>query len=297
MFELSIVPSDLRQLTQAQLDVRQLGPARLPSPLTSGDARYDFGADRARVVASALASETPGLSFEKAGPRREIFFEPAQTRVGIVSCGGLCPGTNSVIRSAVLQLHHAYKVRDVLGFRFGFEGLSAAQGAAPISLTPALVSNIHLSGGSVLGFGRGAQSSAAMVQRLRELEVSALIVIGGDGTLRGAHALAEEAARAGYRLSVVGVPKIDPSYMIRSVPSNASDNRYCDLLASHAVHAALAGKTDLVIGHVNGNFVHVPLALVSTHKRRIAGDSELWYSVTSTTGQPALRAQAAKEVT
>ena len=439
MFELSILPPDLRHLTQTQLDVRQLGHARLPSPLTHSH----LGSDGARVLASVEAGEPLGLSFEKAGPRRELFFEPSQTRVGIVTCGGLCPGTNSVIRSAVLQLHHAYKVKEVLGFRFGFEGLSAAHGAAPISLTPELVSNIHLSGGSLLGFGRGAQSAAAMVQRLRELEVSALIVIGGDGTLRGGHAIAEEAARVGFNLSVVGVPKtvdndipfvdrafgfdtaveralealkaahveatsarrgigvvklmgreagficaqatlasldvnfclipevpfelegargllaslearlmrrehaliavaegcglalehaqaerdasgnlrfgsgaldigpplcerikhhferkqapvtlkyIDPSYMIRSVPPNASDNRYCELLASHAVHAALAGKTDLVIGHLNGSFVHVPLELVSAHKRRIAEDGELWFAVASTTGQPALRA-------
>jgi 6-phosphofructokinase 1 len=448
MFELSIVPHDLRQLTQAQLDVRQLGPARVPSPLTSGDAQQHFGSDLTRVLASAVVGEAPGLSFEKAGPRRELYFDPAQARVGIVTCGGLCPGTNSVIRSAVLQLHHAYKVKGVLGFRFGFEGLSATHGAPPISLTPELVSNIHQSGGSVLGFGRGSQSASAMLQRLRELEVAALIVIGGDGTLRGAHAIADEAARVGYSMSVVGVPKtvdndipfvdrafgfdtaveravealkaahveatsarrgvgvvklmgreagficaqatlasldvnyclipevpfelegehgllaslearlsrrehaliavaegcgltlehaqaerdasgnlrfgsgaldigpplcehikhyfarkqapvtlkyIDPSYMIRSVPANASDNRYCELLASHAVHAALAGKTDLVIGHLNGSFVHVPLALVSAHKRRVAEDGELWSSVTSTTGQPALKVAQAGE--
>jgi 6-phosphofructokinase 1 len=81
---------------------------------------------------------------------------------------------------------------------------------------------------------------------------------------------------------------IDPSYMIRSVPANASDNRYCDLLACHAVHAALSGKTDLVIGQLNGSFVHVPLALVSSHKQRVAAEGELWFSVTSTTGQPPL---------
>jgi 6-phosphofructokinase 1 len=440
MFEVSNVSAGSQVLTQAQLDVTQLGPARYRSPIAS--AEHVFVAEDARVLASVDGKEASDLTFEKAGPRREIYFDAPQTRVGIVSCGGLCPGTNSVIRSAVLQLHHAYRVKDVLGFRFGYEGLNAARGVEPMRLTPDLVSNIHLRGGSILGFGRGAQSPAAMLQRLRELEVSALLIIGGDGTLRGGHAIAEEAARIGYTLSVVGVPKtvdndipfvdrsfgfdsaveravdalqaahveatsarrgigvvklmgreagficaqaalasldvnyclipevpfelegpngllasleerlqlrehaliavaegcgltldppdaerdasgnlrfgsggldigpplcrriaayfaekhqpvtlkyIDPSYMIRSVPANASDNQYCDLLARHAVHAALSGKTDLVIGHLHGSFVHVPLALVAAHRKRVSPDGELWFSVTATTGQPSLR--------
>jgi 6-phosphofructokinase 1 len=407
----------------------------------------DFVPDEARVL---LALETqPGavvdqdFAFEKAGPRQRIFFDPERLRVGIVTCGGLCPGLNTVIRSLVLELYHLYGVREILGFRYGYEGLNAEQGLPPVSLTPDHVVNIHSWGGSVLGLGRGAQDVARMVSRLDELGVQILFTVGGDGTLAGAHAIAGEAERRGMTLAVVGVPKtidndipfvdqtfgfdtaveiaaralnaahteahsarngvglvklmgreagyiaahatlasmdvnfclipevkfavygagglfealearlatrghalvviaegcglalagpdaerdasgnlrfasgaldvgprlrdamiayfkqrnfpasvkyIDPSYMIRSVPANASDNRYCDLLARNAVHAAMAGKTDMVVGRWHGAYTHVPLGLVTSRKKRIDPDADLWLGVTSTTGQPLLAA-------
>ena len=85
------------------------------------------------------------------------------------------------------------------------------------------------------------------------------------------------------------VKYIDPSYMIRSVAANPSDNQFCDLLARNAVHAAMAGKTDVVIGRWNGYFIHVPLSLSTTRKKRVHANSELWMAVTTTTGQPPLR--------
>jgi 6-phosphofructokinase 1 len=408
-------------------------------------AAADFVPDDVRVLASVetrLGGQTDTeVSFEKAGPRREIYFDPAHMRAGIVTCGGLCPGINSVIRSLVLELHFSYGVRSILGFRFGYEGLSKDHGVEPMALSPAEVTNIHGAGGSSLGLGRGSQAVPQMVARLRELKVDVLFAIGGDGTLAGAHALAMEATRQGLALGVVGVPKtidndipfvdrtfgfdtavqvavqalaaahteatsarrgigvvklmgreagficahaalasldvnfclipeiafelngpgglleavearlnarghaliavaegcgirlahehverdasgnlrfasreldigprlyealtahfkarqlaatvkyIDPSYMIRSVAANASDNHYCGLLARQAVHAAMAGKTDLVIGRANACFTHVPLALVTSCQKRVPLHGELWSAVTSATGQPSL---------
>jgi 6-phosphofructokinase 1 len=146
-------------------------------------------------------------TFEPGGARRKIFFDPAATRAGIVTCGGLCPGLNDVIRSIVLSLHHHYGVATIYGFRFGYEGLVERCGEPPLVLTPAVVNRIHEMGGSLLGSSRGPQDPAAMVDRLEQLRVGILFAIGGDGTLRGAHAIAEEAAKRGLALSVIGVPK------------------------------------------------------------------------------------------
>jgi 6-phosphofructokinase 1 len=81
---------------------------------------------------------------------------------------------------------------------------------------------------------------------------------------------------------------IDPSYMIRSVPANANDSIFCDILARHAVHAGMAGKTDVVIGRWHDIFTHVPLPLATGQRKQIDPDSALWLAVTETTGQPQL---------
>jgi len=436
-------------LTQADLDVTTLGDRRFPSPLELSTVRddqiADYVPDRARVTLTVEtmsdAPAEPLLLFEKAGPRQAIFFEPSATRVAIVTCGGLCPGINNVIRSMVLELHHRYGVKEVLGFRYGFEGLCPEVGVAPIELGPDQVRHIHTMGGSFLGLSRGRQDPERMVDTLQERGIDILFAIGGDGTLRGAHAIHEEIARRGARIAVVGVPKtidndiafidktfgydsavevarnavdaghtealgarngisvvklmgrdsgfiaaaatlasldvnfclvpevrfdlegergllaaleqrlterahavivvaegcgaalegevverdasgnvryasasadigpvlrdaivahfaakklrvsvkyIDPSYMIRSVRANASDSIFCDSLARHAVHAGMAGKTDLVIGRWHRLFTHVPLPVSIGQKKRIDPDGGLWLAVTSTTGQPHL---------
>jgi 6-phosphofructokinase 1 len=144
---------------------------------------------------------------ELAGPRERLFFDPARLTCGIVTCGGLCPGLNDVIRAIVMSLHHHYGVKDVLGFRFGYEGLVPRHGHQPLRLTPDAVNRIHHLGGSVLGSSRGPQDPAEVVRGLEELKVRVLFTIGGDGTLRGAQAIGEEARRRGLELAVVGVPK------------------------------------------------------------------------------------------
>ena len=435
--------------TQADLDVRSLGERRFLSPLrlstVLGDEIPDYVSDRARVALSveSMAGEAAAesLVFEKAGPREALFFDPAATRAAIVTCGGLCPGINNVIRSMVLELHHTYRVKEVLGFRYGFEGLCPREGAPPVRLGPDEVRSIHTMGGSFLGLSRGRQDPVRMVDTLEQRGIDVLLTIGGDGTLRGAHAIHEEIARRGAKIAVVAVPKtvdndiafvdktfgydsavemarmaldaghteaigarngisvvklmgrdsgfiaaaatlasldvnfclvpevtfemdgeagllaalekrlaerphalivvaegcgaslarddverdasgnvryasadadigpvlrdaiaahfkarglrasvkyIDPSYMIRSVPANASDSIFCDGLARHAVHAGMAGKTDLVIGRWHRIFTHVPLPASIGQKKRIDPDEALWLAVTETTGQPPL---------
>ncbi|MEO5730405.1 MAG: ATP-dependent 6-phosphofructokinase [Byssovorax sp.] len=436
-------------LTQADLDVLSLGERRFPSPLSLSTVRDDqipdYVPDGARVTLTVEtttdAPVTPPLLFEKAGPRQAIYFEPSNTRAAIVTCGGLCPGINNVIRSMVLELHHRYQVKEVLGFRYGFEGLCPEEGLAPLVLGPKEVRSIHTMGGSFLGLSRGKQDPVRMVDTLEQRGIDVLFTIGGDGTLRGAHAIHEEIARRGGRIAVIGVPKtidndiafvdktfgydsavevardavdaghteaigarngisvvklmgrdsgfiaaaatlasldvnfclvpevrfdlegdvglfaalrqrlaerahavivvaegcgasllreeaerdasgniryasaaadigpvlrdaiaahfaehwprvsvkyIDPSYMIRSVAANASDSIFCDSLARHAVHAGMAGKTDLVIGRWHRLFTHVPLNVATSQKKCIDPDGDLWLAVTETTGQPPL---------
>ena len=145
--------------------------------------------------------------FEAAGPREKLFFDPAKVTAGIVSCGGLCPGLNDVIRTVTLTLMWQYRVKKVLGFKYGYEGISSNSKAEPMVLDPDLVDEIHHIGGTMLGSSRGNQDPADMVATLRKYGVNVLFAIGGDGTLRGAHALYEEITRQELPIAVVGIPK------------------------------------------------------------------------------------------
>jgi 6-phosphofructokinase 1 len=191
--------------------IARLGECRVPSPMAGAR----FVPETERVLYHATIGEMkPWLergadppSMEAAGPREKLYFDPATLACGIVTCGGLCPGLNDVIRAIVLSLHHHYGVTRVLGFRFGYEGLVSRYGHRPLDLTPDLVRRIHMNGGSVLGSSRGPQDVAEMVKTLEDLKIGVLFAIGGDGTLRGAQKISEEAARRGRKISVIGIPK------------------------------------------------------------------------------------------
>jgi 6-phosphofructokinase 1 len=158
-------------------------------------------------------------SLEMAGPREKIYFDPSKLKCGIVTCGGLCPGLNDVIRAIVMSLFHHYGVRTVFGFRYGYEGLSYKYGHVPLELTPEEVADIHEKGGTILGSSRGDQDLPDMVDTLERMNVGILFAIGGDGTLRGAHDIAAEIGRRGLKIAVIGVPKTidnDISYVERS---------------------------------------------------------------------------------
>jgi len=193
--------------------VQTLGPRKVSSPYRACRYQSDeqltvHGTLTCKTAARSPAGEeeTPG-GFELAGPRENIYFDPSKTRCAIVTCGGLCPGLNDVIRALVMQLYHHYGARIIYGFRYGFEGLVARCGHEPFMLDPDAVSQIHVHGGSILSSSRGGQSPEEMVDALERLNIQMLFCIGGDGTFRGVLALFREIERRGLKISVIGVPK------------------------------------------------------------------------------------------
>jgi 6-phosphofructokinase 1 len=416
------------------MDIETLGEPQFASPVTR------WVSDRLRVPEHIVSEEGrapgPGAFFELAGPREKIFFNPAKVCAGIVTCGGLCPGLNNVIRSLYLQLHHCYGVQRVLGFQDGYRGLDPQQGREPIVLSSDLVDDIHREGGTILGTSRGPVDTKVAVDNLVAHGVNMLFTIGGDGTQRGGYELYTEARQRRHPIAVVGVPKtidndvmyvdrtfgfmtaieqsahvlecahmeahsvqngisivklmgreagfiaagatvasqdvnfalipevpfkmegengflsalkrrvlkrahavivvaegagqdllqncgtgrdasgnkkladigywlkeqissffkaegipcvvryFDPSYIIRSVKADSEDAVLCDLFARNAVHAAMAGKTGLVIGLLHDHFIHVPVEKLVKGKKRLRPDSGMWNAVLATTGQP-----------
>ncbi len=188
-----------------------LGECTIVSPLRATrfmdtSKRLLFRADIDELREQFRAGVEPP-AFELAGPQEKIYFDPSTLRCGIVTCGGLCPGLNDVIRSIVFCLHEKYGVAKVYGFRFGYAGLVDRSALTPIELTTRRVSQIHEVGGTVLGSSRGPQPVDDMVDTLERLGIQLLFTIGGDGTLRGAHSIVEEIRRRELNVAVVGVPK------------------------------------------------------------------------------------------
>ena len=197
--------------TDLDLTISKLGECRIPSPMSTtnfvGDEEHVLFHDRLDVIKEYLASGKEPPRFELAGPRDKIYFDPSKLKCGIVTCGGLCPGLNDVIRAIVLGLFYHYGVKSVFGFRYGFEGLSYRYGHVPLELTPEVVKDIHKMGGSILASSRGPQDISEMVDTLEQMNVGILFTIGGDGTLRGAQAISEEIGRRGIKIGVIGIPK------------------------------------------------------------------------------------------
>ena len=213
----------MMQEKDLNFQISHLGECRIPSPMSgvhfvndSDKILYDVTLDKVETLLSS-GQRPPAL--ELAGPREKIYFDPSKLKCGIVTCGGICPGLNDVIRAIVLSLHYHYNVGVVFGFRYGYEGLSPKYGHKCMELTPETVSDIHLSGGTILGTSRGPQDVSEMVDTLERMNVGLLFTIGGDGTLRGAQAISEEIGRRKLKLSVIGVPKTidnDISYVSKS---------------------------------------------------------------------------------
>ena len=221
----------MAEFTPEDLVIKALGERTIISPLDQQfqetGRTHAFYGDDSRVlldhnlanIRSTFERGDEPLCFEAAGPRRKIFFKPEDTTCAIVTCGGLCPGLNDVIRSIVMQAYYRYKVPRTLGIPYGFEGLIPDYGHRLENLTPGDVTNIHRFGGTALGTSRGPQDTRRMVDQLIEWKVNILFVVGGDGTQRGGRALGEEAIRRGHKLAVVGVPKTidnDMAYMDKS---------------------------------------------------------------------------------
>lgn len=433
---------------------RPLGPCRIDSPLATGpgarQTAQHYVDENCRVLLdnTTAAAEDRGVTlpqlpgFEMAGPRRKIYFDPSKIRVGIVTCGGLCPGLNDVIRGIVLQLNRHYGITRVVGFRNGYRGFIAKYRQPIVELTAETVSGIDERGGTILGTSRGEQDPEEVVDCLERMDINILFVVGGDGSMRGAMQIAQVALKRDNNIAVVGIPKtidndipfidhsfgfqtafsraaeclraahveaasapngiglvkvmgrhsgfiacnaalakgdadyvlipevpfdldgpggflehlharvlerghavvvvaegagqehlvdgtdardasgnlrlkdigtllrsritehfaarrsevniryFDPSYVIRSVPADPYDSMYCVLLAQAAVHAAMAGRTEVVVGRWNGKYVHLPMQLVTSGRNQVDPDGDLWLSVLETTGQPVRFASA-----
>jgi 6-phosphofructokinase 1 len=431
-------------------EIAMLGEAKIASPIrrkSENTNHASFISDQRRIVINVEASELiqsikdgqPLLSFESAGPRKTIFFDPSKLRCALVTCGGLCPGLNDIIRSIVLELYYGYGVRNIYGIQYGLQGFIPKYGHDLIELQPGFVANINKQGGSVLGSSRGHQDIDEIVDCLERMNIGILFMVGGDGTLMAATRIADVILQRGLKISVVGVPKtidndihlvsrsfgfdtavdvathaivgahneaegypygigliklmgrhsgfiaatavlaqqdanfvlipevdfdldgpqgllnglekrlaerehavivvaegagqkyfsgdkvecdasgniklkdiglflkdkimsyfegkgieisikyIDPSYMIRSLPANANDRVFCNFLGRNAVHAGMAGKTNLLIGHWNNHFVHVPMKTVAGKRKKIYPKGSLWRSALEATGQGPLR--------
>jgi 6-phosphofructokinase 1 len=197
--------------SELDFSVSHLGESRIPSPMIStchvanGD-HVLYHSNLQAIEASLKAGQRPP-SFEKAGSREKIYFDPSKLKCGIVTCGGLCPGLNDVIRAIVMILFHHYGVQGVFGFPYGYEGLSCRYKHAPMELTPKSVARIHEQGGTILSSSRGPQDVSEMVDTLERMNIGILFTIGGDGTLRGGQGIAEEAGKRGLKIAVIGVPK------------------------------------------------------------------------------------------
>lgn len=423
-------------------EIVALGEAKINSPLKISKFIADrtmeiFLTDYEKVM--EFVKEGKDIpSFERAGPREKIYFDPFRTKAAIVTCGGLCPGLNDVIRSIVMSLYYHYGVRKILGIKHGYNGIVADPSESYVPLTPELVTNIHHIGGTILGTSRGAPEVERIVDVLEYQNVNILFTIGGDGTNRGAHEIAKICLERKNGISVVGIPKtidndisyisrtfgfltaveegrrcltsihneakslpygvgimkimgrdsgfiaanvclsnndanyclvpevdfdfdgekglladvekrvrerahavivvaegagqkffeknkvsydasgnvklndiglllvekikahfkekdlptnvkyVDPSYIVRSQAANAEDSAFCLMLGQHAVHAAMTGKTDVLISSWNNVFIHVPIALSIAARKKINPNGVFWHSVVEATGQSPL---------
>lgn len=415
--------------------IETLGPCKIDSHLP-----YRTWADNQKIQIIVNEEFGEGVDkpcradFEAAGPRKKLYFNSQNVKCAIVTCGGLCPGLNDVIRAIVLEAYHAYQVRSILGIRYGLEGFIAKYKHRPIELTPERVADIHMFGGTILGSSRGPQPFDEIVDNLERNNVNALFIIGGDGTMKAATSIYEEVRKRDKKIAIIGIPKtidndinfipqsfgfetavfkaaeaiecahteatgtpngigivklmgresgfiaaeatlalkevnfvlipevkfilegeggllpalyerlkerghavivsaegagqhlldlrketdasgnrvlgnvtdllrkeiarylkerdmansikfIDPSYIIRSVPANAGDKIYCGFLGQYAVHAAMAGRTDMVVAKLQERYVHLPLSLVTKARRKLSIRSDLWRAVLESTGQ------------
>ena len=195
-----------------------LGKAKIPSPIQRGEKgafSRSFVNDSERIIIDVKLNDLITLaekgkdfpSFELAGPRRKIYFDPSKLRCALVTCGGLCPGLNDIIRAIVLELFYGYGVKNILGFKYGLQGFIPKYGHDVIELQPENVGSILEMGGSILGSSRGPQSIDEIVDTLERMNVGILFMIGGDGTLMAATKIADAVTAMGLKISVIGIPK------------------------------------------------------------------------------------------
>ncbi len=203
-------------MTEHDFKIETLGEAKIQSPIqmsvNPGDGMADYVEDTDKIFLDIDHNPTKGDEeidlLELAGPRKKIYFNPKRVHVAICTCGGICPGLNNVIRSVVRCFWYRYGVRRISGIPFGYLGLLADSPWPMIDLNPDVVDEIQEKGGTILGSARGGGKEVdQIVDTLERENINILITIGGDGTLKGAQAIAEEITRRDLKIAVVGVPK------------------------------------------------------------------------------------------
>lgn len=195
------------------LNIDRLGTPTIESPLQQYNCHFTEDSEKICMYSHSdhlkayenSSNKLPML--EQAGPRRKIFFNPENLNCGIVTCGGLCPGLNDVIRILTMNLYWQYGVKTIYGFRYGYLGLTPNAPAEPILLTPEIVKDIHVRGGDILASSRGPRDADIMVDTLEKMDIGILFVIGGDGTLHGAREIVKAVKRRNLQISVIGIPK------------------------------------------------------------------------------------------
>ncbi|MGD8448625.1 MAG: 6-phosphofructokinase, partial [Desulfobacterales bacterium] len=206
------------KLDTIDTSISTLGPPKIESPIRrgeKGELSRNFVSDSDRVVVDVSLNSLVKLAekgkkfpaFELAGPRSKIYFDPSKLRCALVTCGGLCPGLNDIIRAIVLELFYGYGVQNIYGFKYGLQGFIAGYEHDIVDLKPERVVNIHEMGGSILGSSRGHQPTDEIVDTLERMNIGILFMIGGDGTLMAAAKIADAISQRGLKISVVGIPK------------------------------------------------------------------------------------------
>ena len=197
-------------------EIPTLGEAKITSPLKRHTKKENsakkFVSDDARIIADVQMDnlKTPlkkNLSFDQAGPREKIYFDPSKLKCAISTCGGLCPGLNDIIRSIVLELYHIYNVKTIYGIQHGLQGFIPEFEHDVIDLHPGSVSGIQDTGGSILGSSRGTQDIDQIIDCLERMNIGILFMVGGDGTLMASKKIAEKIAERGLKISIIGIPK------------------------------------------------------------------------------------------
>ncbi len=198
--------------------IETLGKANIISPLENRYKDSDlkrFVCDDDRILISIkkeklvkfIQEKKDFPSFEQAGPRKKIYFDPSKVKCAIVTCGGLCPGLNDVIRAICLELYHCYGVSNIYGIKYGLQGFIPKYKHEIKTLTPKSVLKILDMGGTILGSSRGEQKIELIVDCLERENIGILFMLGGDGTLMASEKIAEEINKRNLKISVISIPK------------------------------------------------------------------------------------------
>jgi 6-phosphofructokinase 1 len=234
--------------------IEQLGKGSVQSPILMsnilGDNAVNYMTDDQFIRLDTLVVPGPQQALKRtqvmecAGPREFIYFTPAHVHAGIVSCGGLCPGINDVIRAIVRCLWTRYGVTRITGIRYGYRGFLPESQFGVRQLDPDVVDDIHKIGGTFLGSARGGGKEVGkIVDAMEKLNLNMCFVIGGDGTQRGALEIAEEIDRRKLKIAMIGIPKtVDNDFAIldRSFGFNTAVAKAVEVVSAAHMEAVSA---------------------------------------------------------